>query len=213
MRWLVLLVLVVPFGCKSVPASYLKAAPPAQIEQGWVPFRKANLGATFALPAGWEIEDVKTFKSDLFRSGGLTPSLFPTSASLEALKEKPEDEVELIGMGTAGTNFGMLKATKKVYSRNQDVEAVADKERSTYNANSGVSDLQVERIDLPVGKTVRVKAILKSIGGIKPAITSYTLVDGTSVYNFMFMGLDETGQSIPTRQIMRSFRLINPHKG
>jgi hypothetical protein len=192
--------LIALVGCKPNPGSYLTKASPPHVVLGWDTHAPKNLNVSFALPKGYEPLDVsggvKIGKNS--PSGGLTRLFGGAKGDEEGTETYTVASMQQSGMG-------LLMVVQEDHGHNVtpggQMAMIEDRlKRGAYKVTSK------SEMDLPVGKASRLVAEMGA-AGMSVRLTVYVLVDGHISYNFLFGGLSTDGSKIPTKQIMRTFRV------
>lgn len=195
------LLLVALVGCKPNPGSYLTKAPPVHAVLGWNTHAPKNLNCTFAVPQGYEKLDMSL--SNKLGSGSSRTGLGGLLGASKGEDEKGMESYALATMQQSG--MGLLMVVQEDHGHNitRGGQMAKIEERLARGAFKVVSRSEM---DLPVGKASRLVTEMGA-GGMTMRCTAYVLVDGHFSYNFLFGGLSTDGSKIPTKQIMRTFRV------
>lgn len=195
------MLLIALVGCKPNPGSYLTKAPPAHAVIGWNTHSPKNLNCTFAVPQGYE-------KFDMALSGksGFGSSRTGLGGLLGASDGEDEKGMESYVLATMqGAGMGLLMVVQEDHGHNvtRGGQMAKIEERLTRGAFKVINRSEM---DLPVGKASRLVTEMAA-GGVTMRCTAYVLVDGHFSYNFLFGGFSTDGSKMPTKQIMRTFRV------
>lgn len=200
-------------GCKSVTPSYLKAAAPASLLPGWKPAICAPGGFSVGLPPGWQVVEMNEPSG-----GSALPNIVPSRSTLfKELSPNADSSQGLFAMlldtsGGGALKFGMAvfahESGKKVLNADEEVDEIEGRLKE----NDMMSTVTREEVTLPIGRAVRVKGVGRSLGVGSLSITCYVLVDGTDKYVSMFAGMSEDAIIAPTKEVMRTFRVLHSHK-
>lgn len=192
------ILLIALVGCKPNPGSYLTKTRPAPAAIGWRTHIKPAGGFTIAFPESFEVIDMEVLSK---KSGGSSSGL-----SLLGTSSEPKPGTETLVLGSmGGSQFSFAVIIREDHKHNVSRGGQAQ-ELENRLSRGGLKVIDRSELDLPVGKASRIVTEVKR-GDALMRWTGYALVDGHYSYQMIFMGFSTDGSKMPTKQIMRTFRV------